>query len=87
VATPQTTCHIDFQPRESIKTLKFSSHHLRQATNLISKPKPKSHETNFGVFSSGLRKGARFSQMVREACWWWVMGFAFVGGVLYISLL
>ena len=63
MATPQITCHIDFQPRGSIKTLKFSSHHLRHATNLISKPKPKSLETNFGVFASGLRKGARFSHL------------------------
>ena len=56
MATPQTTCHIDFQPRGSIKTLKFSSHHLRHVTNLISKPKAKSHETNFGVFASDFEK-------------------------------
>ena len=36
MATPQTTCHIDLQPRGSIKTLKFLSNYLRHTTNLFS---------------------------------------------------
>ena len=56
MATPQTTCHIDLQPRGSIKTLMFLSHHLKHVTNLISKPKPKSLKTNRGVFVSDFEK-------------------------------
>jgi hypothetical protein len=62
MTTPLGTCHIDLQPRGSIKTLTFLFHHLRHTTNLISKLKTKSLETNQGVFNSDFEKGARFSQ-------------------------
>ena len=80
MATPRKKCHIDLQPWGPIKTLTFLFHHLRYVTNLISKPKPKSLETNRGVSLRILRKWVRFSQV----CTIFLDDYNVLWGVLFI---